>query len=53
MMAAHKGRGITNEAFNAVAEDLTATLNSLKVPQKEQTEVLNLVAGLKPTIVQK
>jgi hemoglobin len=53
MMAAHKGRGITTEAFNAVAEDLTATLNKFNVPQKEKTEVLNLVAGLKPTIVQK
>jgi hemoglobin len=53
MMAAHKGRGITIEAFNAVAEDLTATLNKFNVPQKEKTEVLTLVGGLKPTIVQK
>ncbi len=53
MMAAHKGRGITDAAFNAVAEDLTATLDQLKVPEKEKAEVLTLVGGLKPTIVQK
>jgi hemoglobin len=53
MMAAHKGRGITNEAFNAVAGDLVATLDKFKVPAKEKNEVLTLVAGLKPTIVQK
>jgi hemoglobin len=53
MIAAHKGRGVTNEAFNAVAEDLVATLDKFKVPQKEKTEVLNFVSGLKPAIVQK
>ena len=53
MMSAHKGRGITNEAFSAVAGDLVATLDKFKVPAKEKNELLNLVAGLKPTIVQK
>ena len=53
MVAAHKGRGVTNEAFNAVAEDLVATLNKFKVPEREKTEVMKLVSGLKPTIVQK
>ena len=52
MMAAHKGRGITNDAFNAVASDLVATLDKFKVPVKEKTELLTLVSGLKPTIVQ-
>lgn len=28
MVAAHKGRGVTNDAFNAVAEDLSAQLDS-------------------------
>jgi hemoglobin len=53
MVAAHKGRGVTNEAFNAVAEDLVATLDKFKVPEKEKSEVLKLVGGLKPAIVQK
>jgi hemoglobin len=52
MVAAHKGRRITNEAFNAVAEDLVATLDKFKVPGKEKDEVLKLVGGLKPAIVQ-
>jgi hemoglobin len=52
MISAHKGRGVTNDAFNAVADDLVATLDKFKVPDKEKTEVLTLVSGLKPAIVQ-
>jgi len=52
MTAAHKGRGITNEAFAAVAEDLVATLDQLKVPAKEKGEVMTLIGSLKPMIVQ-
>jgi hemoglobin len=52
MVAAHKGRGITNEAFAAVAEDLVATLDQLKVPAKEKGEVLTIIGSLKPMIVQ-
>lgn len=52
MVAAHKGRKVTNEAFNAVAEDLAAQLDELKVPQKEKQEVMELVGSLRPAIVQ-
>ncbi len=52
MTTAHKGRGVTNEAFAAVAEDLSATLDQLKVPAKEKGEVMTLVGSLKPMIVQ-
>jgi hemoglobin len=52
MVAAHKGRGVTAEAFNAVAEDLVAVLDQLKVPAKEKGEVLQIVGSLKPSIVQ-
>jgi hemoglobin len=52
MEAAHKGRGVTSDAFNAVAEDLSAQLDALKVPAKEKKEVLDLVGSLKPSIVQ-
>lgn len=52
MTTAHKGRGVTNEAFAAVAEDLNATLDQLKVPAKEKGEVMTLVGSLKPMIVQ-
>jgi hemoglobin len=52
MVTAHKGRGITDEAFNAVVADLTDTLNKLKVPAKEQSELLGILAPMKPAIVQ-
>ena len=52
MVAAHKGRGVTSEAFNAVAEDLSAVLDQFKVPAKEKGEVMTLVGSLKPSIVQ-
>jgi hemoglobin len=52
MTTAHKGRAVTDDAFKAVAEDLSATLDSLKVPTKEKGEVMTLVGGLKAMIVQ-
>jgi hemoglobin len=52
MTTAHKGRGVTSEAFAAVAEDLVATLDQLKVPAKEKGEVMTLIGSLKPMIVQ-
>jgi len=52
MTAAHHGRGITSQAFDAVVEDLTATLVHLKVPEKERSQVLGLLAPMKPMIVQ-
>jgi hemoglobin len=52
MTDAHKGRGVTSEAFNAVAEDLSSLLDQLKVPAKEKGEVMTLVGSLKPSIVQ-
>lgn len=51
MTAAHKGRGVTSEAFDAVAENLLAQLDQLKVPAKEKTEVMTLIGSLKPAIV--
>jgi hemoglobin len=53
MEAAHKGRGITEAAFGAVVEDLTATLVKLKVPEKEQKQLLGLLGPLKVAVVQK
>jgi hemoglobin len=53
MAAAHTGRAITSEAFNAVVEDLVATLAKFKVPQQEQDELLGLLGGMKADIVQR
>jgi len=52
LMAAHKGRGITEEAFQAVVEDLVATLDKLKVPAQEKTDLLALLSPIKPAVVQ-
>jgi hemoglobin len=52
MVAAHRGRGVTSAAFDAVAENLVAQLNALKVPEKEKNEVMTLVGSLKGSIVQ-
>ena len=52
MVTAHKGRGVTEDAFNAVAENLVKTLDQLKVPEAEKKEVMTLVGSLKPSIVQ-
>ena len=53
MTAAHKGRAVTGEAFDAVVQDLIAVLKKLKVPEKEKGELLALLAPLKSVIVQK
>jgi truncated hemoglobin YjbI len=53
MIAAHQGRGVTVEAFNSVVEDLAATLDKLKVPEKERRRLLGLLAPLKAAIVQR
>jgi hemoglobin len=52
MISAHRGRGVTEEAFNAVVGDLIATLDKLKVPEKEKGQVLGILGPMKPAIVQ-
>ncbi|MBL8234038.1 MAG: group 1 truncated hemoglobin [Bryobacterales bacterium] len=53
MMAAHRGRAVTDEAFAATVENLTATLDKFKVPEAEKSQLIALLAPLKPAIVQK
>jgi hemoglobin len=52
MLTAHRGRGVTEEAFNAVVGNLVATLDKLKVPEKEKSQLLGILAPMKPAIVQ-
>jgi hemoglobin len=52
MLAAHKGRGVTDAAFEAVVADLVATLDKFKVPEKEKSQLLGLLAPMKSAIVQ-
>ena len=51
MLSAHKGRGVTDDAFNAVVSDLVATLDKFKVPEKEKTQLLGILGPMKSGIV--
>lgn len=49
----HAGLGITEKDFNIVAQHLVDTLNEFKVPEREKKELLDIIASLKPDIVEK
>lgn len=51
MKTVHTGLNINEDDWNIAAKHLTATLDKFNVPEKEKNEVLNLVTGLKGTIV--
>ncbi|MGD0362969.1 MAG: group 1 truncated hemoglobin [Bryobacteraceae bacterium] len=51
IVAAHKGRAVTGEAFDAVVEDLVATLNRLQVPEKEKADLLGILGPMKTAVV--
>lgn len=53
MKTAHAGLGIAESDWQTAVTHLTATLDKLKVPQKEKDELLAIVSGLKPDIVEK
>jgi hemoglobin len=51
MKTSHTGLNITQEDWNITVKSLVATLDKFKVPEKEKTEVLTAVSGLKGDIV--
>lgn len=51
MRVLHTGMDISEEEFNAVVSALNASLRELKVPDREQGEVLNALGPLKDQIV--
>ena len=51
MRDAHKGMKITEADFNALVEDLTKSLDKFKVADKEKTELLTALGGMKGDIV--
>lgn len=53
LKSVHRGMAITGEAFHSVVEDLTATLEELKVPAAEKSELLRLLAPLQAQIVER
>jgi hemoglobin len=53
MKSAHAGMGISMADFNALVEDLVATLNQFKVPKAEQTQLLGILGPMSRDIVEK
>ena len=52
MKAAHHDMGVTQGEFGALVEDLVATLDKFKVPDKEKGELLGALGPLGPDIVE-
>jgi truncated hemoglobin YjbI len=52
MKSSHKGMGITEAEFGAIAADLKATLDKFKVPAKEQEDLFAIVGSTKADIVE-
>ena len=52
MREAHDGMGVTAGEFDALVEDLVATLNEFDVPEAEREELLGLLGPMRPEIVE-
>ena len=52
MKDAHRNMKVTDGEFNALVEDLTASLNVFKVPEREQNELLTKLGTMKADIVE-
>ena len=52
MQAAHADMGVTTGEFNALVENLVATLNKFGVGKAEQDELLGILGPLKSDIVE-
>jgi hemoglobin len=52
MQETHDGMGVTAGEFDALVEDLVATLNEFNVPKAEQDELLALLGPMRAEIVE-
>ena len=52
MRATHDGMGVTAGEFDALVEDLVATLDEFNVPKLEQDELLGLLGPMRSEIVE-
>jgi hemoglobin len=52
MREAHDGMGATGGEFDALVEDLVATLNEFSVAEAEQSQLLGLLAPMRGDIVE-
>lgn len=48
----HGGLGIKASEFNIVAQHLVDTLNKFNVPEREHNELMAIIGGLRPDIVE-
>ena len=53
MREAHKHMNLTEEHFNAVAENLVGTLNDLNVPQEYIDEIVTIAVSVKDDVLNK
>ena len=53
MREAHKHMNLTEEHFNAVAENLVGTLEELKVPQEHIDEIVTIAVSVKDDVLNK
>ena len=51
MKSTHSGMHISNAEFDAALGDLKASLDRLKIPNKEQKELLSIIESTRPQIV--
>jgi hemoglobin len=51
MVEVHTGMNITDDEFNALVEDLVASLDKHQVPEAEKNELLTALGGMKGDIV--
>ena len=52
MAETHEGMGVTAGEFDALVEDLVATLDQFSVPKAEQDELIGILGPLRPDIVE-
>ena len=53
MRTAHQGMGISNDDFNALLQDLVASLDTFKIGEREKGELLALLRPMQSEIVEK
>jgi hemoglobin len=53
MRETHSGMSVTAGEFDALVEDLVATLDRFSVPKAEQDELLGLLGPMRPDIVER
>ena len=52
MRTTHDGMGVTAAEFDALVQDLVATLDQFNVPEAEKSELLGALAPMRPDIVE-